>query len=142
MKVKKRTLLLLAALIWGIAGFNILRIGMVSYVGYAGVFNFILSAVVFLLFQTFVFGPLVRRHTIRILGYPEEKQFFLKFFDCKSFLIMAFMMTFGIGLRASGLAPVRFIAVFYTGLGAALFVAGLLFGKNYLVKKSESEVIG
>ncbi|MFR4977376.1 MAG: hypothetical protein ACLUDG_00430 [Butyricicoccus sp.] len=142
MKVKKRTLLLLAALIWGIAGFNILRIGMVSYVGYTGVFNFILSAVVFLLFQTFVFGPLVRRHTIRILGYPEEKQFFLKFFDCKSFLIMAFMMTFGIGLRASGLAPVRFIAVFYTGLGAALFVAGLLFGKNYLVKKSESEVIG
>lgn len=142
MKVKKRTLLLLAALIWGIAGFNILRIGMVSYVGYTGVFNFILSTVVFLLFQTFVFGPLVRRHTIRILGYPEEKQFFLKFFDCKSFLIMAFMMTFGIGLRASGLAPVRFIAVFYTGLGAALFVAGLLFGKNYLVKKSESEVIG
>lgn len=142
MKVKKRTLLLLAALIWGVAGFNILRIGMVSYVGYVGVFNFILSAVVFLLFQTFVFGPLVRRHTIRILGYPEEKQFFLKFFDCKSFLIMAFMMTFGIGLRASGLAPVRFIAVFYTGLGAALFVAGLLFGKNYLVKKSESEVIG
>ena len=142
MKVKKRTLLLLAALIWGIAGFNILRIGMVSYVGYTGVFNFILSAVVFLLFQTFVFGPLVRRHTIRILGYPEEKQFFLKFFDYKSFLIMAFMMTFGIGLRASGLAPVRFIAVFYTGLGAALFVAGLLFGKNYLVKKSESEVIG
>lgn len=142
MKVKKRTLLLLAALIWGVAGFNILRIGMVSYVGYTGVFNFILSTVVFLLFQTFVFGPLVRRHTIRILGYPEEKQFFLKFFDCKSFLIMAFMMTFGIGLRASGLAPVRFIAVFYTGLGAALFVAGLLFGKNYLVKKSESEVIG
>ena len=142
MKVKKRTLLLLAALIWGVAGFNILRIGMVSYVGYTGVFNFILSTVVFLLFQTFVFGPLVRRHTIRILGYPEEKQFFLKFFDCKSFLIMAFMMTFGIGLRASGLAPIRFIAVFYTGLGAALFVAGLLFGKNYLVKKSESEVIG
>lgn len=142
MKVKKRTLLLLAALIWGIAGFNILRIGMVSYVGYTGVFNFILSAVVFLLFQTFVFGPLVRRHTIRILGYPEEKQFFLKFFDCKSFLIMAFMMIFGIGLRASGLAPVQFIAVFYTGLGAALFVAGLLFGKNYLVKKSESEVVG
>ncbi|MBS5150361.1 MAG: hypothetical protein KHY76_05120 [Butyricicoccus pullicaecorum] len=142
MKVKKRTLLLLAALVWGIAGFNILRIGILSYVGYAGVVNFLLSVVVFLLFQTFVFGPLVRRHTIRILGYSQEKQLFLKFFDRKSFLIMAFMMTFGIGLRASGLAPVRFIAVFYTGLGAALFLAGLLFGKNYFVKRFESEVIG
>ena len=43
----------------------------------------------------------------------------------------AVMMTGGIGLRASGLAPERFIAVFYTGLGAALLLAGLLFGRNY-----------
>ena len=35
------------------------------------------------------------------------------------------------GLRVSGLAPERFIAVFYTGLGAALLLAGLLFGKNF-----------
>lgn len=40
-------------------------------------------------------------------------------------------MTGGIGLRASGLAPERFIAVFYTGLGASLLIAGLLFGCNY-----------
>ena len=38
-------------------------------------------------------------------------------------------MTGGIGLRVSGLAPEQFIAVFYTGLGAAL-LAGLLFGRN------------
>lgn len=44
---------------------------------------------------------------------------------------MAVMMTGGIGLRASGLAPERFIAVFYTGLGAALLLAGLLFGRNF-----------
>ena len=44
---------------------------------------------------------------------------------------MAVMMTGGIGLRVSGLAPERFIAVFYTGLGAALLLAGLLFGRNY-----------
>lgn len=40
-------------------------------------------------------------------------------------------ITGGIGLRASGLAPERFIAVFYTGLGASFLVAGLLFGCNY-----------
>ena len=34
-------------------------------------------------------------------------------------------------LRASGIAPERFIAVFYTGLGAALLLAGLLFGRNF-----------
>jgi len=41
-------------------------------------------------------------------------------------------MTGGIGLRVSGLAPERFIAVFYTGLGAALLLAGLLFGRNFI----------
>ena len=40
-------------------------------------------------------------------------------------------MTGGIWLRASGIAPERFIAVFYTGLGAALLLAGLLFGRNF-----------
>ena len=36
-----------------------------------------------------------------------------------------------IGLRRSGLAPEAFIAVFYTGLGAALLLSGLLFGRNF-----------
>ena len=35
------------------------------------------------------------------------------------------------GLRVSGLAPERFIAVFCTGLGAAPVLAGALFGRNY-----------
>ena len=44
---------------------------------------------------------------------------------------MAFMMTGGIALRSSGIAPERFIAVFYTGLGASLLLAGILFGVNF-----------
>ena len=68
MKVKRNTLLLLACLIWSAAGFNILRIG---------------------------------------------------------------LMTGGIWLRSSGLAPERFIAFFYTGLGASLLLARLLFGRNF-----------
>lgn len=44
---------------------------------------------------------------------------------------MTVMMSGGIGLRLSGLAPERFIAVFYTGLGASLLLAGLLFGRNF-----------
>lgn len=44
---------------------------------------------------------------------------------------MVGMMLGGIALRASGLTPDGFIAVFYTGLGASLLLAGLRFGKNY-----------
>lgn len=131
MKVKRRTLLLLACLVWSAAGFNIFRIGISVYAAYLTAVNLLLSAVVFGVFQKFVFGKLVGKHTARIHGYQEERQFFLKFFDGKSFAIMAVMMTGGIWLRSSGIAPEIFIAVFYSGLGASLLLAGILFGRNY-----------
>ena len=131
MKVKRNTLLLLACLVWSAAGFNILRIGLLAYPAYLTVRNGLLTILVFAVFQRFIFGKLVKKHTARISAYLEERHFFLKFFDGKAFAIMAVMMTGGIGLRWSGLAPERFIAVFYTGLGAALLLAGLLFGRNY-----------
>ena len=126
MKVRKNYLLLIAAIVWAVAGGNILRIGLEVYGNYLGVLNVLLSAAVYMVFQIFVFGKIVR-----IVGYEEEKQFFLKFFDKKAFCIMAFMMTFGIGLRVSGWCPEVFIAVFYTGLGASLLTAGGLFLVNF-----------
>lgn len=99
-----------------------------AYGPYWSVWNVLLSVLVFAVFQKFIFGKLVTKHTARIRSYAEERHFFLKFFDAKAFAVMAVMMTGGVGLRASGIAPDRFIAVFYTGLGASLLLAGLLFG--------------
>ena len=132
MKVKRNTLLLLACLVWSAAGFNILRIGVMAYPPYLTVLDCMLSVLVFAVFQRFIFGKLVKKHTVRINSYLEEGHFFLKFFDGRSFAVMAVMMTAGIGLRAGRLAPERFIAVFYTGLGASLLLAGLLFGRNWI----------
>lgn len=131
-QVRRHTLLLLAALVWSVAGANILRIGLLSYPGRVRWWTLLLSLLVYLLFQLFVFGKMVAKHTARILGYEEEYRFFWQFFDRRGFLIMLFMMTFGIGLRVSGLAPLGFIAVFYTGLGAALTLAGLHFLLRYV----------
>lgn len=131
MKVKRNTLLLIACLVWSAAGINIFRIGVLAYPPYVTIVNVLLSALVFAVFQTFIFGRLVKKHSKRIQGYAQDRQFFLKFFDVKSFIIMAVMMTGGIGLRVSGIAPDRFIAVFYSGLGASLLLAGLLFGHHF-----------
>ena len=124
MQVKKNTLLLLACLVWTAAGVNILRIGLLAYATQVSLPHILLSLLVFFLFQVFVFGRLVGKHTRRILGYWEDRQFFLRFFDKKSFLLMAGMMSLGMFLRVSGLAPDPFLAVFYSGLGAALLLAG------------------
>lgn len=137
MKVKKKTLLLIACAVWSVAGFNILRIGLLSYSPYISVINILLSLSVFTVFQYFILGRLVKKHTARIQNYEEERHFFMKFFDIKSFIIMAVMVSGGIYLRASSLAPERFIAVFYTGLGSSLLLAGILFGKNFLQYKTK-----
>ena len=132
MKIKWNKLLLLASIVWGAAGINILKIGAEAYATNALPLNFLLSLLVFTIFHALIFNKLVKKHTSRIEGYTEELQFFLKFFDHKSFAIMAVMITGGIGLRMSGAEPERFIAVFYTGLGSALLLAGLMFGRNFL----------
>lgn len=126
LKIKANKLLLIAGGVWLAAGGNVLRIGVSLYKDYLDGFHLGLSLLVYLCFYYLIFSKLVRKHRQRIAAY-REKQWFFHFFDRKSFLIMVCMMSFGIWLRASGLASERFIAVFYSGLGAALSMAGLSF---------------
>ena len=126
--VRNRTLLLLASIVWLVAGINIVRIGLEAYgAGHLSLINAGLSVVIGIVFWTFVFGKLVSKHSDRIEAYGDERRFFLSFFDVPSFIIMAIMMTGGISIRSFSLAPEPFIAVFYTGLGASLLTAGLRF---------------
>ena len=102
--------------------------GILSYINMITVrwFHPLLSAVVFGLFGL-MFFKMSFKHTKRIHGYPQATRPFWNFFDIKAYCIMAFMMTGGIWLRSSGLVPNTFIAVFYSGLGFALSLAGVMF---------------
>ncbi|SDX93587.1 hypothetical protein [Eubacterium barkeri] len=142
LKVHKHTLLLIGGIVWGFAGFNILRIGLLAYPPYVSIINILLTLLVYAAFQFMVFGKMVRKHTIRITQYAEDQQFFMKFFDVKAFCIMAFMIIFGVSLRYSGWVPEVFIAVFYTGLGASLATAGVLFIVNYVKECREARQNG
>ena len=139
--VQKNTLILIAGIVWAIAGFNIVRIGLVAYQGNFTWWRVLLSVAVYAVFQIFIFGKMVGKHTNRILQYEEERQNFFRFFDTKSYLIMVFMMTLGIGLRVSGVVPNGFIAYFYTGLGASLLTAGVLFIVRYVRVRSEHQSV-
>lgn len=131
--VKKRALLAIAGCVWLAAGFNVARLGVLSYISLDEIsaVHILLSAVVFGIFG-FMFYRMSVSHTKRIRSYPQETRPVWNFFDLKSYLIMAFMMSGGIWLRNSGLAPEVFIAVFYTGLGCALGSAGILFWVNFI----------
>ena len=138
MKVKRNTLLLLAAICWFIAGFNVTKIGIKAYSEFLYLKYYFLSILIFILFQIFVFGRLVKKHSNRILSFTDERVFFLNLFDLKAYMVMAIMMTMGIVIRANNLVPLSFIAFFYTGLGCSLLLSALLFLINFIRNKSVS----
>ena len=107
--VSKRTLLLIAGLVWLAAGVNILRIGLKALIplfsGETGRLLLALGlAVLICAAFSLMFHRIVVKHTRRILAY-ETKQPAYRFFDTKSYILMAFMMTLGITLRRSGFVP-------------------------------------
>lgn len=126
--VKKRTLLAIAGCVWLFGGFKVARMDVVAYTQVPSVppIHLLLSLLVFCIFG-FMFNKMSIKHSKRIKGYPQETKPFWHFFDWKAYLIMAFMMSGGIWLRSSSLVPKVFIAVFYSGIGLALALAGVLF---------------
>ena len=98
--VKKRALLAIAGCVWLAAGFNVARLGVLSYIRLDEIsaVHILLSAVVFGIFG-FMFYRMSVRHTKRIRSYPQETRPVWNFFDLKSYIIMAFMMSGGIWLR-------------------------------------------
>lgn len=131
-KVRARYLLLIAAAVWIAAGLNIVRLGALACAeGTAPLIVLILGIpAVFLVFHP-MFSKLVGKHADRIRGYGEDRMHVLRFFDVRGYVIMAIMMGGGIGLRAAGFVPGWFVAFFYTGLGAALVLAGIGFLVHY-----------
>lgn len=138
--VKKRNLLAIAGCVWLIAGFNVARLGVLSYreIGKISPVHILISLVVFCVFG-FMFYKMSMKHNKRIKGYEQETKPVWHFFDLKSYIIMACMMGGGIWLRASGLVPAAFIAVFYTGLGCALASAGVLFWVMFIRYREEDQ---
>ena len=74
---------------------------------------------------------MVVKHSARIMNYGDGKIPFYRFFDKKSYLIMIFIITFGVTLRMSHLIPPLYLGTFYTGLGASLIGAGIFFFIQY-----------
>ena len=129
--VKKKNLLLIAGIVWLMAGFNVARLGVLSYsVIDRKWYLYFLSIIVFCLFGT-MFFKMSKKHTKRIIGYEEYRPFW-HFFDVKAYILMTCMMSGGIGFRAAGIFPDIFVAFFYSGLGCALALAGVMFVKNYI----------
>lgn len=125
----RENLLILAGIVWIIAGVNVTLLGVGSATTLGAVpaltiVGLVVGAVaIFLAFHS-MFGRILVKNASRIRALVGERHNPLLFLDVKGWIVMVTMMTFGVLLRASGLVPDWFIAFFYTGLGAALALSG------------------
>lgn len=137
--VNRQILLITAGVVWLIAGGNILRIGIVTWMNDSQDWMFKIgeATVVFLLFFILVFKRLYYKHTRRIEQKKEDRNCPFSFFDVKSWIIMIFMISLGIIVRSFHLLPESFISVFYTGLSVALILTGMLFIRYWWLKRKK-----
>jgi hypothetical protein len=127
--VPKNQLVLLAGLVWCVAGTMVCMVGLPLQLTLAQQHLVLvpLAASVFLVFYRFVFSRLVVIHTRRIRARTEDRLPWWQFFNRSSWVVMGVMMGGGLVLRHSHLMPDWMIAFFYTGLGLALLVCGIRF---------------
>ena len=128
-RVKKQPLIALAGVVWLLAGLNVAILGVRAAIDMRGGASLVFLALaggavaIFCAFYP-MFSKLVKKNAQRIADLEGDRHHVVRFFDSKSYVMMAFMMSLGIGMRAAGLFPDWFIAFFYTGLGLALTMAG------------------
>ena len=137
--VNRQILLITAGIVWIVAGTNILRIGIVTWLNDSQYWLFKIgeATIVFLLFFVLIFRRLYYKHTERIIQKKPEKNCPFSFFDVKSWIVMIFMISMGISIRSLHLLPNSFISVFYTGLSLALIATGALFIRYWWQKRHQ-----
>lgn len=137
-KVPKRWLIAVAGLVWIIAGVNVFLIGRPLLMDHwtSPYLPLLGATVVFCAFYQLIFSRMVKKHNKRIMSFTDDKVRILKFFDTRSYIIMAVMMTLGIVVRRSNIFKPLWVGAFYSGLGAALIAAGLFFLYHFFFDKS------
>ena len=134
--MKTKLLAFIAGIIWLAAGFNVCRIGVVAWMNHCTTtaMMIVCSAITLFLFSR-MFIRMVFRNVQRIRKIDVERRRMWHIMPVRSYIIMAFMITFGMLLRSVPAVPLSFIASFYVGLGAALMLAGAIYTSAFLCPK-------
>ena len=129
--ISKRYLFIIAGIIWCFAGYNVLHVGLTAYNGGWRISHILIAGAVFVMFFI-MFIRIVQNNSRRVMAFRAEKVGIFNALSGASYIMMVIMMTLGISVRYSGLVPMRWIQTFYTGLGAALIIAGLFLFVEYV----------
>ncbi len=135
--VNRQILLITAGTVWIIAGANILRIGIVTWINTSQDWMFKIgeATVVFLLFFVLVFRRLYYKHTRRIEQKKETPQLSVLFLRCEKLDNHDIHDFSGNHDPKLPFATRNFYLCFYTGLSIALILTGMLFIRYWWIRR-------
>ena len=127
--VPRRVLLFVAGLVWTFAGGMLLFRGISALIEKTDfpLLRFFVSLAAGVLFYVLVFDKISLKHSRRILLLPEERPCLFAFFNFRSYLIMALMISMGIALRMSNIIPQDYLQLFYITMGTPLLLSAIRF---------------
>jgi hypothetical protein len=136
--VPRRTLLLIAGCAWSLAGGILIARSLIHLFA----LNHLLAAeigtgILFgTLFYILLFARISKKHINRINLIEIDNPCFFSFFNFRSYLLMAIMISGGIALRLSGLVNEEIIYTFFLCMGLPLLVSAWRFFYSYAKRRT------
>ena len=132
-RVPKTWLLFIAALVWTFAG------GMLLFRGYF--YSLVKPEHLFLktgacvlgglAFYAVMFDEISKKHVARITNLSIARPCMFSFFNVRSYLLMAIMISSGITLRKTGLVAPEHLALIYVTMGIPLLMSSFRFYSTF-----------
>lgn len=127
--IPRRYLLFVAGIVWTFAGGMLLYKGISLFRIYRDFLwlKITISAIGGGLFYLLLFSKISFKHAWRIINLKHENPCLFAFFNVRSYIMMAVMITSGVLLRKSGIVSPEYLSVLYVTMGIPLFLSALRF---------------
>jgi hypothetical protein len=127
-RINKRHLLFIAAMVWLVASGMLFWRGLVYFEPRSGWGIEMTGACIGgVLFFRLLFVGISSKHISRIVSLSKSKPYIFSFFSKRSYILMAFMISGGLLLRYSHVAPTYDLSYFYFFMGVPLFLSAIRF---------------
>jgi hypothetical protein len=138
--VSKRTLLLIAGCAWSLAGGILITRSLIHLIGVNHHLAVeIGTGIAFgIVFYILLFARISKKHITRINLIAIDDPCFFSFFNFRSYLLMAIMISGGITLRLSGLINPEIIYTFFLCMGIPLLISAWRFFYSFAKNKNSS----
>jgi hypothetical protein len=127
-RISKRHLLFVAAIVWLVASGMLFWRGSVYFEPRSGWRLEIAGAFIGgIFFFRLLFVGISSKHISRIVSLSKNKPYVFSFFSKRSYLLMILMISGGLLLRYSHVAPTYDLSYFYLFMGIPLFLSAIRF---------------